>query len=128
MMAGGSGARSDGYRAGVDQKRGGGRRAHNCLPPRTDQTLKTIQPHSTDEFTRLYGGTYSAIEDSSCVRVPDQDIFSRHVTGRPSDEGARLFVRNKQGKDSLSRTRRLEELYIFQLEVVTVVNDYISFD
>ena len=52
----------------------------------------------------------------------DNDIFSRRVNGRPSDEGAR-FGRNKQGKDFPSRTRRLEELYIFQLEVVIVVND-----
>ena len=56
----------------------------------------------------------------------DKDIFSRRVTGRPSDEGARS-VRNTQGKDSLSRTRRLEECYIFQLEVVTVVNDDIFY-
>ena len=32
-----------------------------------------------------------------------------------------------QGKDSLSRTKRLEEFYIFQLEVVTVVNDDIFY-
>ena len=62
------------------------------------------------------------IEDSSWVRVRDKDIFSRRVTGRPSDEGARS-VRNEQGKDSLSRTRRLEEFCIFQFEVVTVLND-----
>ena len=52
----------------------------------------------------------------------DKDIFSRLVTGRPSDEGARS-VRTKQGKDPLSRTRRLEEFYIFHLEVGPVVND-----
>ena len=52
----------------------------------------------------------------------DKDIFSRRVNGGPSEEGA-MSVRNKQGKDSSSRTRRLEEFYIFQLEVVTVVND-----
>ena len=45
---------------------------------------------------------------------------------RPSDEEARS-VRNKQGKDSSSRTRRLENVYIFQLEVVTVVNDAIFY-
>ena len=66
------------------------------------------------------------IEDSSWVRVRDKDIFSRRVTGRPSDEGARS-VRNKQGRDFLSRTRRLEEFYIFQFEVVTVVNDDIFY-
>ena len=48
------------------------------------------------------------------------------MTARPSDEGARS-VRNKQGKDFLSCTRRLEELYIFQLEVATVVNDAIFY-
>ena len=46
-------------------------------------------------------------DDSSWVWVRDKDIFSRRVTGRPSDEGARS-LRNKQGKDPLSRTRRLE--------------------
>ena len=56
----------------------------------------------------------------------DKDIFSRRVTGRPSDEGARS-VRNKQGKDSLSCTRRLEEFYIFIFEVVTVKNDDVFF-
>ena len=56
----------------------------------------------------------------------DKDIFSQRVNGRPSDEGARS-VRSKQGKDSSSRTRRLEEFYIFQLEVVTVVNDDIFY-
>ena len=40
------------------------------------------------------------IEDSSWVRVQDKDIFSRRVTGRPSDEGARS-ARNEQGKDTL---------------------------
>ena len=66
------------------------------------------------------------IEDSSWVEVRDKDIFSQRVNGRPSDEGERS-VRSKQGKDSSSRTRRLEELYIFQLEVVTVVNDDIFY-
>ena len=56
----------------------------------------------------------------------DKDIFSRRVTGRLSDEGARS-VRNEQGKDSLYRTRRLEKYYIFHLEVVTVVNDDIFY-
>ena len=56
------------------------------------------------------------IEDSSWVRVRDKDIFSRRVTERPSDEGARS-ARNVPGKDTLFRTRRLEEFYIFQLEV-----------
>ena len=37
------------------------------------------------------------MEDSSWVRVRDKYIFSRRVTGRPSDEGARS-VRNMQGK------------------------------
>ena len=46
-------------------------------------------------------------EDSSWVGVRDKDIFSQRVNGRPSDEGARS-VRSKQGKDSSSRTRRLE--------------------
>ena len=40
------------------------------------------------------------IEDSSWVRVQDKDIFSRRVTGRPSDEGARS-ARNEPGKDIL---------------------------
>ena len=40
------------------------------------------------------------IEDSSCVRVQDKDIFSRRVTGRPSDEGARS-ARDEPGKDIL---------------------------
>ena len=40
------------------------------------------------------------IEDSSWDRVQDKDIFSRRVTGRPSDEGARS-ARNAQGKDIL---------------------------
>ena len=39
-------------------------------------------------------------EDSSWDRVQDKDIFSRRVTGRPSDEGARS-ARNAQGKDIL---------------------------
>ena len=56
----------------------------------------------------------------------DKDIFSRRVTGRPSDEEARS-VRNKQGKDPLSRTRRLEEFNIFQLEVGAVLNDDIFY-
>ena len=56
----------------------------------------------------------------------EKDIFSRRVNRRPSDEEARS-VRNKQGKDYSSRTRRLEELDIFQLEVVTVVNDAIFY-
>ena len=54
----------------------------------------------------------------------EKDIFSRRVNRRLSDEEARS-VRNKQGKDSSSRTERLQELYMFQLEVVTVVNDAI---
>ena len=70
--------------------------------------------------------TSKDIEDSSWVRVQDKDIFSRRVTGRPSDEGARS-AGSKQGKDSSSRTRRLEEFYIFQLEVVTVLNDDIFY-
>ena len=53
-------------------------------------------------------------------------IFSRRVTGGPSDEGARS-VKDKQGKDCLSRMRKLEEFDIFQLEVVTVVNDDIFY-
>ena len=40
------------------------------------------------------------IEDSSWVRVQDKDTFSRRVTGRPSDEGARS-ARNEQGKNIL---------------------------
>ena len=56
----------------------------------------------------------------------EKDIFYRRVNRRPSDEEARS-VRNKQGKDSSSRTRRLEELYIFQLKVVTVVSDAIFY-
>ena len=56
----------------------------------------------------------------------EKDVFYRRVNRRPSDEEARS-VRNKQGKDSSSRTRRLEELYIFQLKVVTVVSDAIFF-
>ena len=60
---------------------------------------------------------------SSWVRVPDKSIFSQCVTGRPSDEGARP-ARNEQGEDSLSRTRRLEELYIFEFEVfILYLND-----
>ena len=45
-------------------------------------------------------GPVQDIEDSSWVRVQDKDIFSRRVTGRPSDEGARS-ARNEQGKDIL---------------------------
>ena len=56
----------------------------------------------------------------------EKDIFSRRVNRRPSDKEARS-VRNRQGKDSSSRTRRFEELYIFQLEVVIVVNDAIFY-
>ena len=56
------------------------------------------------------------IEDSSRVRVRDQDTFALHLTGRPSDEGA-MFARKVQCKDILSRTRRLEEFYIFQLDI-----------
>ena len=63
---------------------------------------------------------YVAIENYSWARVREKDIFYLRVNRRPSDEEARS-VRNKQGKDSSSRTRRLEELYIFQLEAVTVV-------
>ena len=40
-------------------------------------------------------------------------------TGRRRSE----VCKEREGKDSLSRTRRLEELYIFHFEVVTVVND-----
>ena len=40
------------------------------------------------------------IEDSSWVRVRDQDIFALHLTGRPSDEGTRC-ARNVQCKDVL---------------------------
>ena len=61
--------------------------------------------------------------------MQDNDLFSRHMTGRPSDEGARS-ARNEMGKISLSRTSRLEELYIFLLEVASdasVVNDYVLF-
>ena len=66
--------------------------------------------------TRCFRNSARDIEDSSWVRVRDKDIFSRRVTERPSDEGARS-ARNVPGKDTLFRTRRLEEFYIFQLEV-----------
>ena len=66
------------------------------------------------------------IDNYSWVRVREKDIFYRRVNRRPSDEEA-SSVRNKQGKDSSSRTRRLEELYIFQLKVVTVVSDAIFY-
>ena len=40
------------------------------------------------------------IEDSSWLRVRDHDIFALHLTGRPSDEGARS-ARKVQCKDIL---------------------------
>ena len=69
-----------------------------------ERLLKTyIKPcrRSTARFGLLLGAfnmhiqtlLNEDIEDSSWVRVRDKDIFSRRVTGRPSDEGARS-VRN----------------------------------
>ena len=56
--------------------------------------------------------------------VCEKDIFSRRVTGDWRIERQRGKVYKQQaGKDYVSRTRRLEEFYIFQLEVVTIVND-----
>ena len=53
------------------------------------------------------------IVGTKCERI----IFSRRVNRRPSDEEARS-VRNKQRKDSSSRTRRLEEIINYPMYTV----------
>ena len=50
-----------------------------------------------------WGGRGKVIEDSSWLRVEDKDIFSKRVTEKPSDEGARFFC-NTRGKDIRSST------------------------
>ena len=45
--------------------------------------------------------TVTDIEEYSWVRVRDKDTFSRRVTGRPSDEGARSAT-NGQGQNIIS--------------------------
>ena len=65
------------------------------------------------------GGDRSDIEDSSWDRVQDKDIFSRRLTGRPSDEGARS-ARNAQGKDILTYFARgyLKNSISFNLRLI----------
>ena len=80
----------------------------NSFESESNQIWLTTYESSTTLAVR----DLSDIEGSSWVRMRDRDIFP----GVWLEDWARS-ARNEQGKYFSSRTRRLEKLYIFQLDV-----------
>ena len=86
----------------------------NSFESESNQIWLTTYESSTTLAVR----DLSDIEGSSWVRMRDRDIFP----GVWLEDWARS-ARNEQGKYFSSRTKRLEKLYIFQLDVVSPTNN-----